>query len=92
MTVTYLVPFQQPVADQEIYPALADFDRRGHDNTSGAALPEASCTGGGCRFFIHVTVCYYDTNREFSRTLRRGFNASSRFALTMPSKKMSAPE
>ena len=27
MTVTNLMLFQQPVADQKIYPALADFDR-----------------------------------------------------------------
>jgi len=77
MTVTYLVPFQQPVADQKIYPALADFDRRDHDNTFGAALPESSCADGGCGIIVHLTNCYCDTNREFSRTLRRGFLLSS---------------
>jgi hypothetical protein len=92
MTVANLVLFQQPVTDQKIYPALADFDRRDHDNTSGTALSEASCADGGCGFMDHLTGCYHATNRGFSRTLQRGFHASSRFALTMPSKKMSAPE
>jgi hypothetical protein len=76
MTVINLVLFQQPVADQKIYPALADFDRRDHDNSLGAALPEPSCADGGCGFICHVTSCYYATNKGFSRTLRRGFHAS----------------
>lgn len=33
----------------------ADYDRRDHDHAPGAALPEASCTGGGCWFLIHLT-------------------------------------
>jgi hypothetical protein len=62
MTVANLMLFQQPVADQKIYPALADFDRCDHDNAPGAALTEASCTDGGCGFVLHVTGCYYGTN------------------------------
>jgi hypothetical protein len=39
--------FEQAVADQQRDAARADFDRRGQDNAPGAALTEASCSGGG---------------------------------------------
>ena len=55
MTVIHLVLFQQPVADQKLNAALADLDGRNHDHAPGAALAEASCTDGGCRFMGHVT-------------------------------------
>ena len=44
---------------------LADLDRCDHDNTPGAALAEASCADGGCRFMDHVTGCYYIINLGF---------------------------
>jgi hypothetical protein len=65
MTVARLVLFQQPVADQQRDTTLADLDRCDHDNTPGAALAEASCTDGGCRFMGHVTGCYYGINGQF---------------------------
>ena len=55
MTVVRLVLLQQPVADQQLDATPADLDRRNHDNAPGAALTEASCTDGGCRFLGHVT-------------------------------------
>jgi len=54
MTVARLALFQQPVADQQHDATPADLDRCDHDNTPGAALAEASCTDGGCRFMSHV--------------------------------------
>ena len=60
--------FEQPVVDQKLDTTLADFDRRNHDNAPGAALAEASCTDGGCRFMGHVTGCYYGINGEFCPT------------------------
>ena len=54
--VTRLVLFQQPVTYQKLDTALADFDRRNHDHAPGAALAEASCTGGGCRFGSHLGI------------------------------------
>jgi hypothetical protein len=74
MTVARLVLFQQPVADQQLDATLADFDRGDHDNAPGAALAEASCTGGGCWFVHHVTGCYYYINREFCPTFRCDFS------------------
>ena len=62
--VTRLVLLQQPAANQQPDATLANLDRRDHDNTPGAALAEASCTDGGCRFMGHVTGCYYDINGE----------------------------
>jgi hypothetical protein len=62
MTVINLVLFEQPVADQKLYAAFANFDGRNHDHAPGAALAEASCTEGGCRFISHITDCYYDIN------------------------------
>tara|TARA_Y100000588_G_scaffold187256_1_gene201362 strand:+ start:142 stop:381 length:240 start_codon:yes stop_codon:yes gene_type:complete len=56
--VTRLVLFQQPVADQKLHATLANFDWRGHDNTPGAALAEASCTDGGCWFMGHLSSSY----------------------------------
>ena len=35
-----------------------------HDNAPGAALAEASCTDGGCRFMDHVTGCNYVINGD----------------------------
>jgi hypothetical protein len=35
---------EQPVADQKLDAALADFDRRDHGNIPGAAFTQASCT------------------------------------------------
>ena len=55
MTVTRLMLFQQPVADQKLNAALADLDRRDHGDAPGAALAEASCTESGCRFVGHLT-------------------------------------
>ena len=69
MTVARLVLFQQPVADQQLDATLADLDRCGQDNAPGAALAEASCTGGGCRFMGHVTGCYYATNGGYGPTV-----------------------
>ena len=66
MTVIRLVLFQQPVADQKLNAALADLDRRDHGDAPGAALAEASCTDGGCRFMGHVTGCYYNINNDIS--------------------------
>ena len=68
-TVARLVLLQQPVADQQRDTTLADLDRRDHDHAPGAALTEASCTGGGCWFVVHVTSCYYVINIEFCTTL-----------------------
>ena len=68
MTVIHLVLLQKPVADQQFDATPADLDRCDHDNTPGAALAEASCTDGGCRFMGHVTGCYYDINGEFYQT------------------------
>ena len=59
--VTRFMLFEQLVADQKLDATLADFDRRNHGHAPGAALTEASCTGGGCWFVVHVTGCYYDT-------------------------------
>jgi hypothetical protein len=55
MTVARLALFQQTVADQQLDATPADLDRRDHDNAPGAALAEASCTDGGCRFMGHIT-------------------------------------
>jgi hypothetical protein len=74
MTIINLVLFQQPVADQKLNAALADLDRRDHGDAPGAALPEASCTDGGCRFISHITDCYYDINSEFRPAFRYGFS------------------
>ena len=71
--VTRLVLFQQPVADQKLDTALADFDRRNHDHAPRAALAEASCTDGGCGFGIHLTNCYNDINIEFRPSEREWF-------------------
>ena len=68
MTVARLVLFQQPVADQQLDATPADLDRHNHDNAPGAALAEASGTGGGCRFMDHVTYCNYVINGEFCPT------------------------
>ena len=48
--VTRFMLFEQAVADQQRDTSLADLDRRDHDHAPGAALTEASGTGGGCRF------------------------------------------
>jgi len=64
MTVACLVLFQQPVADRKLDATFAYLDRRDHDNTPGAALAEASCTGGGCWFMGHVADCYYGIKNE----------------------------
>ena len=50
--VTRFMLFEQAVADQQLDTTLADLDRRDHDHTPGAALAEASCTGGGCWFVV----------------------------------------
>mgnify|MGYP007114332229 FL=1 len=55
MTVIRLVLFQQPVANEQRDATFADLDRRDHGDAPGAALTEASCTGGGCWFMGHVT-------------------------------------
>ena len=68
ISVTRFLPFQQPVADQQLDATPADLDRRDHDHTPGAALAEASGTDGGCGFMGHVTDCYYDINGEFCPT------------------------
>jgi hypothetical protein len=60
MTVIHLVLLQQPVVEQKLYAAHANFDGRDHDHASGAALAEASCAGCGCGFNSHITNCYYD--------------------------------
>ena len=38
MTVARLALFQQPVADQKLNTALADLDRRDHDDAPGVVL------------------------------------------------------
>ena len=53
--VTRFMLFEQAVADQQRDTTLADLDRCGQDNAPGAALTQASCTDGGCRFVGHVT-------------------------------------
>ena len=68
MTVSRLVLLQQPAANQQPDATLTDLDRRDHDHAPGAALAEASCTDGGCRFMGHVTGYYYDINGEFCPT------------------------
>jgi hypothetical protein len=70
MTVLHLVLLQQPVVDQQRDATLADLDGRNHDNSSGAALAEASCTEGGCRFISHITDCYYDIIMDKCLTFR----------------------
>jgi hypothetical protein len=60
MTVIYLVLFEQPVVDQKLDAAHANFDGRNHNHAPGAALAKASCADGGCRFISHITNCYYD--------------------------------
>jgi hypothetical protein len=62
MTVIHQVLFEQPVVDQKLDAAFANFDGRNHDNSPGAALTEASCTEGRCRLISHITNCYYDIN------------------------------
>ena len=76
LSVTGILPSEQPVADQQRDTTLADLDRGNHDNAPGAALAEASCTGGGCRFMGHVTGCYYGINGEFCTTFGYGFGLS----------------
>ena len=71
--VTRLVLFQQPVTYQKLDATLANLDRRHHDNAPGAALAEASCTGGECWFSIHLTVCYYDIILVFRLARRMRF-------------------
>ena len=44
--VARLVLLQQPAANQQPDATLTDLDRRDHDHAPGAALAEASCTGG----------------------------------------------
>jgi len=68
MTVARLVLLQQPVVDQKLDATRANLDRCDHDNAPGAALAEASCADGGCRFMGHVTGCYYGINGEFFPT------------------------
>ena len=68
--------FEQAVADQQRDTAFADLDRRDHDHAPGAALAEVSCTGGGCWFMGHVTVCYHAINQEFSPTFGYEFGLS----------------
>jgi hypothetical protein len=46
--VTRFMLFEQTVADQQLDATLADLDLYNHHNTPGAALTEASYTGGGC--------------------------------------------
>ncbi len=72
-SVTGILPSEQPVVDQQLDTTLADLDRRNHDNTPGAALAEASCTDGGCRFMDHVTGCYYVINGDFMAISVRTF-------------------
>ena len=67
---------QQPVADQQRDATLAYLDRCDHDHAPGAARSEASCTGGGCWFDVHVTDCYYDINGELYPTLGYAFGLS----------------
>ena len=62
--VTRLVLLQQAAANQQPDATSPDLDRCNHDRAPGAALAEASCTGGGCRFMDHVTGCYYAINGE----------------------------
>ena len=62
ISITRLVRFEQPVTDQKLDATRANLDGCNHDNAPGAALAEASCTDGGCRFVGHVTDCYYDIN------------------------------
>ena len=62
LPVTRLVLLEQPVADQQLNATLADLDRCDHDHAPGAALAEASGTGGRCRFVSHVTGWYYVIN------------------------------
>ena len=44
--VTRFMLFEQTVADQQLDATLADLDLYNHHNTPGAALTEASYTGG----------------------------------------------
>jgi hypothetical protein len=60
MTVINLVLFEQPVVDQKLDATHANLDGRNHNHAPGAALAEASCADGGCRFISHITNCYYD--------------------------------
>ncbi|MDC0033321.1 hypothetical protein OAJ57_02010 [Alphaproteobacteria bacterium] len=46
---------EQAVADQQRDTTFADLDRCDHGDAPGAALAEASCTDGGCRFMFHLT-------------------------------------
>jgi hypothetical protein len=56
LPVTRLFLLEQPVADQKLDAAFTNFDRRNHDNASGAALAEASCADSGCWFFCHLSL------------------------------------
>ena len=69
LSVTGILPSEQPVAHQKPVTALADLDRRDHDHAPGAVLTEASCTDGGFRFVGHVTGCYYDSNKGHGPTV-----------------------
>ena len=71
--VTRLVLPEQPAANQQPDATLTDLDRRDHDHAPGAALAEASCTGGGCWFVDHVTGCYCVINRDFMATPAAAF-------------------
>ena len=75
--VTRFMLFEQAVVDQKRDTTLTDLDRRDHDHAPGAALPEASCTGGGCRFMGHVSLCYYGINGQIHPTFGYDFNPSS---------------
>ena len=52
--VTRFMLFEQSAVDQKLDATRADLD---HDHTFGAALTEASGTGGGCWFVGHVIGC-----------------------------------
>jgi hypothetical protein len=51
-------------------PAFTNFDGCNHGIAPGAALLEAPCTDGGCRFIDHITYCYYGINKGNSPTFR----------------------
>jgi hypothetical protein len=71
--VTRFMLFEQAVADQQIHATAADLDRRDHGDAPRAALAEASCTDGGCRFISHITDCYYDIILDFRPARRMRF-------------------